>query len=253
MANVWVVGPVVWIALFLLVVVIVLFVRAARRARRTGDPSPMISITLTVSAFWAALSVLGLLVTLVNTLTASAVTLDVPVREFWPQLPSGVVAEGASATRDGGGFTTAQLSVEGLSVTARVLWAASQALGMLVPATIAALIAVACFQLLAGRAFAPVGARMATITAVVVAVGASVGQVLGQIAGSMASAELFDIGGGRWEEIPGIEDPFAAWIPDSTLSVTFPFWPIAAGLAFAALAAILRYGSRLQRDTEGLV
>ncbi len=32
-----------------------------------------------------------------------------------------------------------------------------------------------------------------------------------------------------------------------------PFWPIAAGLAFAALAANLRHGSTLQRDTGGLV
>jgi len=32
-----------------------------------------------------------------------------------------------------------------------------------------------------------------------------------------------------------------------------PFWPIGAGLGFAAPAAVLKYGAVLQRDTEGLV
>jgi len=46
---------------------------------------------------------------------------------------------------------------------------------------------------------------------------------------------------------------FAAWLPQPGFGIEFPLWPIAAGLAFTALAAIFRYGSRLQRDTEGLV
>lgn len=253
MASLWAIGPIVWIGLAVLLVVVALYIRAARRARRSGDASPVISITLTVSAAWAGVSVLAGLIAVPMTLIATQVTLDVPVREFWPQLPAGMVVEGATATRAWGGFTTAPLAVENLGTTARILLASSQALGILVPATIAALIAVACFQLLAGRAFAPVVARMAAITAVVVAVGASVGDMLGDIAGSLASAQLFDYTSARWEDIPGVEDPLTAWLPQSTLSITFPFWPIAAGLAFAALAAIFRYGSRLQRDTEGLV
>jgi len=213
----------------------------------------MISLTLFLAAACAGISVLAVIITTLSTLLSPAVWMTVPVREFWPELPAGVVVEGTSATRSYGGFTSAELSVEGLSTAARVMWAISQALGILVPATIAALIAIACFQVLAGRTFAPVVARMAMITAVVVAAGASAGQVLGDIAGSMASAQLFDYTSARWEDIPGMEDPLAAWIPHSTLAIAFPFWPIAAGLAFAALATILRYGSRLQRDTEGLV
>ena len=42
-------------------------------------------------------------------------------------------------------------------------------------------------------------------------------------------------------------------LPRAAAMVNVPFWPLAAGLAFAALATIFRYGSRLQRDTDGLV
>lgn len=256
----WVAGPVMWIALLLVIVAIVLFVGAARRARRTGSASPVISITLTIAASWAAISVLGGALTVLGTLLSPSVTIDVPVREFWPELPDAVQFEGTTATRDGGGFTTASLSVMGLSTGARVLWATSQALGVLVPATVAALIAVACFQLLAGRTFAPVVSRMAMITAAVVAFGATAAEVVGGVAGSLTSAELFDYTGARWDEIAGIDSPLDAWLPHSTIGISFPIWPIAAGLAFAALAGILRYGSalaarteELQRETEGLV
>jgi hypothetical protein len=256
----WVAGPIVWIALLLVIIAIALFVGAARRARRTGNASPVISLTLTIAASWAAASVLGGAITVLVTLLSPTVTIDVPVREFWPELPDTVQFEGTTATRDGGGFTTASLSITGLSTGARVLWATSHALGVLVPATVAALIAVACFQLLAGRTFAPVVSRMTMITAAVVAFGASAAEVVGGMAGSLASAELFDYTGARWDEIAGVESPLDSWLPHSTIGITFSIWPIAAGLAFLALAGVLRYGSALQqqttalqRETEGLV
>ena len=37
------------------------------------------------------------------------------------------------------------------------------------------------------------------------------------------------------------------------MRIELPFWPIAAGLGFAALAAIFRYGAKLQHDQEGLI
>ena len=59
--------------------------------------------------------------------------------------------------------------------------------------------------------------------------------------------------GGGYEEVAGVEDVLAAWWPQDAFVVNFPFWPIAAGLAFAALGAVLRHGAHLQRETEGLV
>ena len=253
MSGLWQVGPIVWIALAVAIVLIVVFVGAARRARRVGDPSPVVSITLTVSALWAAFSVIGAIIATLVALLQPQVMITVPVSEFWPELPAGTVVEGMTATHLSGGFTSADLLVEGLSTSARVLWSISQALAWLVPAAIAGLIAIACFQLLAGRAFAPVVARMAMVTAVVVTVGGVAAEILGDIAGNMAARETLGWSSARYEEVAGIEDVLQAWWPQPGFGADLPFWPIAAGLAFAALAAIFRYGSRLQRDTEGLV
>lgn len=249
----WMHSAVALVVVLAIVGVIIAFVRASMRSRRSGDSSPVVSITLSVSALWAGFAVLGAAIAVLTTLLQPQVQITVPVREFWPQLPDGTSLEGTTATRDSGGFTSADVSVYGLSTAARVCWAIAQALGWLVPGAIAGLIAVACFQLLAGRAFAPVVARMAIVTAVVVTVGGIAAQVLGDVAGSMAATELLTWSGATYPDIPGVEDVLQAWWPQAGFTITFPFWPIAAGLGFAALAAIFRYGSRLQRDTEGLV
>lgn len=166
MTNVWTIGPIVWIGLAAVVVAGILFARSVRRARRSGDPSPVINITLVIGAVWAAVSVIGSVIAVLNTLLSPTVTMTVPVAGFWPELPAGVVFGGTTATRLSGGFTDAT---------------------------------------------------------------------------------------GGWPEIAGVEDPLRAWLPRAAAMVNVPFWPLAAGLAFAALATIFRYGSRLQRDTDGLV
>lgn len=229
------------------------FGMAGVRSKNSSDPSPVVKVTLFVTAAWAGLSVLAAVITVLNALLNESVTVTVPVQEFWPQLPEGTMVEGRTATRAGGGFTSAELIVTGLSMPTRICWALGQGFAILVPGAIAAMIAVTCFQLLAGRAFAPVVARIAIVTGAVVAVGGVAAQMLSDIGGSMASSELLLFTSGRYEEVPGIEDVFDAWLPDPTFVLELPFWPIAAGLAFAALAAVFRYGSRLQRDTEGLV
>ncbi|WEK13419.1 MAG: hypothetical protein P0Y48_13310 [Candidatus Microbacterium phytovorans] len=253
MANMWVVGPIVWIGLAVILGLTITFVIASRRARRTGDPSPLVSVTLSVSALWAAICVIAAAVVVLTTLLQGDIRIAVPVREFWPELPSGTVVEGPTAMRVGGGFVTAEIVATGLSTGVRVCWAIGQGLGILVPGVIATLLAVACFQLIAGRAFAPVIARMATVTAVVVAAGGIAAQMLSDIAGSIAAGELLMWESGQYEEVAGIEDVFRAWLPQPGFELTFPFWPLAAGLAFAALAVIFRQGARLQRDSEGLV
>ncbi|MFS0866217.1 hypothetical protein AB3M83_02645 [Microbacterium sp. 179-B 1A2 NHS] len=233
--------------------VVAAFALGTGRARRSGDPSPVVRVTSIVAAVWAGLSVIGAVIALLLGLLSPSVAITMPVQEFWPEMPAGVEWDGGDAARVGGGFTSVSLLVDGLSAGVRVMWSISQAIGWLVPGAIAGLLALACFQLLAGRAFAPVVARMAMVTGVVVALGGVTAEVLGGIAGSMASHEVFASAGGSWQDIPGIDDPFRAWLPQPTLLIEFPFWPIAAGLGFAAVAAIFRYGSRLQKDAEWLV
>ncbi|MEV7632304.1 hypothetical protein AB0N64_07855 [Microbacterium sp. NPDC089318] len=233
-------------------IAVVVFVRAGGRGRGDGE-SPVIRVAFWVALLWAGIAIVGALVTIVSTLVQSAVQITVPTAEYWPMLPEGAFIEGASATRTGGGFTAADVTVEGLSLGARVCWAVGQALWWLVPGAVAAMVALSCLQLMRGRAFAPVLSRMSMVTAAVVCFGGIAAQVLSDIAGSMASTELLSYSGGGYDEVAGIDDVLDAWWPDAVFSVTLPFWPIAAGLAFAALAVILRNGTRLQRDTEGLV
>jgi hypothetical protein len=241
------------LVLIVVAVIVVVFAVASKRARMREDPAPVVRVTLVIAALWGGVSTIGAIAVLLTTLIAPHVTITVPVSPFWPELPAGMVVSGTDAERVGGDFTSVELSVAGISAGVRVMWAISQFLAWLVPGTIAALIAVACFQLLAGRTFAPVAARMATVTAVVVMVGGVASQVLGDIAGSMASGEVLGWTGATWPEVSGIDDPVLAWVPQSTYAIEFPFWPIAAGLAFAALATIFASGAKLQRDTEGLV
>lgn len=238
---------------FVVVPVVIVVVVVAFLRRRSADerPTPVVSFTLWLAAVWAGIAVLGGVLALLGALLSPAVTLTVPVQSYWPQLP-GVTIEPGEATVVGGGFSTAELTVEGLSSTARILWGIGSMLGAFVPGAIAALIALICFQLLRGAAFAPAVARGAMVTAVIVAAGGLATQVLCGIAGSMASREALTISGSSYEGYP---EEFSVWeaLPQSTFSMQIEFWPIAAGLAFAALAAVFAYGSKLQRETAGLV
>lgn len=241
------------IVLAVFIVPVVLIILFVRRARRTGNPSPVVSLTLVLSSLWATFGLIGAAIALVSTLVAPTVAVTVPVSSFWPGLlPSVEINDGPTASVVSGGFTEASLMVDGMSASARVLWGIGQFLIATVPTVIAAMIAVACFQLLAGRAFAPAVARFALVTGVIVAIAGTAGEILSGSGASMVSSEILTVGAAQWSEIPGIEDPFDWW-PSATLQIDIPLWPVAVGLAFAALAAIFRYGSALQRDTEGLV
>lgn len=237
----------------------VAIVLAARKSRASGTGDPIIRLTMVIAVVWAAIATIGATFTVIAVLDpGSDTTITFPVQTFWPSLPDEVELEGMTATLNSGGFTEVTGTVSGLSLATRICWAISQGLWWLIPAVIAALIALACRELRAGRAFAPAVAKMAMITAVVVAAGGFAAQVLGDVAGGMAAVETLRWSGASWGtgeafEMLGLEDPLAAWWPKPGFHIELPLWPLAAGLGFAALAAIFRYGSQLQRDQEGLI
>ncbi|EZP28420.1 hypothetical protein [Microbacterium oleivorans] len=243
------------LVVILIVGTILAFALATAKKQRAGqDPTTLVRVTRVVAVVWAVVAVIGAAVALLTALLAPGVAITMPIREFWPQLPGTVTLDVDTARRVSGGFTEVTLTVEGLDATTRVLWAVSQAITWVVPGFVALFVAVTCSRLLSGAAFTPVVAKMAVTTGAVIALGGVAAQVMGDIAGSIASMQLFGAKGGGWEgDFPGIDNVFDAWLPSATLQISFPFWPIAIGLAFAVLAAVLRYGSRLQRDTEGLV
>ena len=108
------------------VAVVVLSVRSWRRRAVNGT----IGVTLTISAFYAAIMLIIAIGTVVDVLTSPEVTITVPVEQYWPQLPPGAeITDGPTATRVDGGFTSVSLGVSGLTTGARVLWAPYRTLG----------------------------------------------------------------------------------------------------------------------------
>jgi len=246
------VGSFSWVHLLVLlavVAIIVLVVALALRGWRRRGIDATVGVTLSGAAIVAAFSLLFGVGAVLIALTADSVQFTIPVNEYWPQLPDGVTVT-TSAHLESGGFTTADVWVTGASPAARVFWALGQGIGYLVPTAVAALIAITCFQLLRGVPFARIVVRAALITAVVVLVGGVAADVLSQIGGSIVSHELLSV-----TAATGLteQQDLDSLLPQPMTSVTIPLWPIGVGLGFAALAAVLKYGAVLQRDTEGLV
>ena len=94
----------------------IFFFTRARKTRASGDPTPVVNVTLVIAAFYAAMCLLGAVLGFVGPMLSPAVTMDVPVREYWPlPMPGLTITGGSSAEVVGGGFTTAQLTIENLS------------------------------------------------------------------------------------------------------------------------------------------
>ncbi|WEG09229.1 hypothetical protein PU630_01315 [Microbacterium horticulturae] len=245
-------GSFSWVHLLVLlavVAIIVLVVALALRGWRRRGIDTTVGITLSGAAIVAAVSLLLAIGTVITVLASDSVHFTIPVNEYWPPLPDGVTVT-TSAHLESGGFTSADVWVTGASTAARVFWALGQGIGYLVPAAVAALIAITCFQLLRGVPFARMVVRAALVTAVMVLVGGVTADVLSQIGGSIVSHELLSMTAASWTDP---QQDIDALLPQPTMSVMIPFWPIGAGLGFAALAAVLKYGAVLQRDTERLV
>ncbi|MFL0412084.1 hypothetical protein ACH0AH_12985 [Microbacterium paludicola] len=228
--------------------------RLGRAHTGTDAPTPRIlSVTLFLSAAWAGISAIGAIITVVLALLPDQpATVTIAVAPFWPTPLPGVTVDGPTADVVSGGLTSAQVTATGLSVAARVLLALGNALIALVSAAVAALIAVICFQLIRGAAFRSVIVRAASFTAAVCLVGGLGAQIFDAVGGSIAGREILEITGASWTGYPDGFNPIDA-LPRPATSWNIDFWPIGAALGFAALAAVFRYGSVLQKDTEGLV
>lgn len=209
------------------------------------------------AALWAAyvvmaIALLGAVANVAAALFNTQTELTFAVEPFWPTFPKGTHIEGPTAHLDDGGLTSATALLSGLSTTVKVCWAISQALRWLLPATLALLVTIMCRSLLRGSAFAPAVARVMLGAAVVVVIGGTAMAVLGDMAGGMAAQQLLDYDFSKVPHAGAIDWMEDMW-PKAAFDVTIPVWPIGAGLGLAALSAVFRYGSRLERDTAGLV
>jgi hypothetical protein len=258
--SIWFVISVIVLIAGTIVMVAILRKRAAASGR-VGRP-PVLVVGRIVGIAYAAIALIGTVVTVVVTLVNDSIAVALPVHEFWPgKYPWITMSPTPAASVVGGGFTRADVTVTGLGTDARLLLATGHAIQGVTVVLIAVVIALLCHRLLGGTPFRPILARSITVTAVAISAGGIAWQVFFGLGGMAASAQTLGTTG--WDsKVPSIEiadyldsvlEPSATGLPDPYLGMGIDFWPLFLGLALAALAIAFRYSERLQRDTEGLV
>lgn len=245
------VGVIGLVLLALLVAILVSLVRVVRAEPGGFGGRWVVDLARRLSLLAAViLGGLGIL-RAVSSLAGDSVEITMPVRTpYWPQ-PGVTNLIGPTARVTDGGFDSADVTVAGLSATARALWGAGLALQAVVVVTVCLLISASCQNLLRGNAFVPLIARMAGVAALVVLFGGLAAQVLQGIAGVMASSQVLTVTGWTAPTVdasaPETNWPFPAHFPPIS------WWPMGIAILLGAFAALIRYGERLQRDVEGLV
>ncbi|WP_052226812.1 hypothetical protein [Microbacterium mangrovi] len=233
--------------LLFLAVIVGAVLLIARRYRRRGEDTTTLAVdaTLTLCGVAVGLFLISMPFTIVQTMTAATVSIDdFPFQTtlFDNRFPCEI--ESAAKTHPGidcFGVSSAWATVSGLTVGVRALIATDQLLWALLAVLPAVALGVICFQLLRGIPFARTVTRTLTVSAVAVLVLGVAAPMLDGISKGAASAAA----------LPSGES--GAAFTEGGFSVTVPAWPIGAALALLALAAVFRYGAKLQRDTELLV
>lgn len=123
-----------------------------------------------------------------------------------------------------------------------------QALGSIVtaipPIAIGVFVVLLCERIIRRAPFAAYLVRLSWTGAGIFFVAGFAGQLLSGLAGSRLAEIAFQL---MRAEDPTIGLPTPAW------TANLEFWPLWGALALGVLAVLIRHGSRLQKDTEGLV
>ncbi|KHK96562.1 hypothetical protein LK09_14545 [Microbacterium mangrovi] len=222
-----------------LIIVVIMWVF---RTRGTRDAAPIVRIALMISAAWAGLALLwGVVRTVLWFQPGIGIPFTVRTLAYWPVPESSDALATAGSIQLDGGFTLAQLtSFDLLSTPTRGILAVGDLLGTGLTVVIVGLIALACFRFIQGKPFAPELARLSLIAASVVLVGGIATQVVAQYGGTQALAEIVSAGLG-----PDGVQAAGIWAID--------WWPVWLAIGLAAFSALMRHGTVLQRETEGLV
>lgn len=215
-------------------------------ARRRQVRSAILDVTGAVARVWVALVIVGAMFGLISLVAAPTTTItNAPITMAWPSALPCHSAGGAMPSTTAlycGTIDSASLEVAGLGAGVTSLIFAGGLLAYIAAATPGVLVSVLCGMAAAGRPFARRAPRWLLTSAIVIFVSGTASEVLLSIARYLASGEVFP---DAWSD--------AAITAPPTFQLVIPVWPIGGALALAALAVIFRYGSRMQRDTEGLV
>lgn len=212
--------------------------------RRRGRDTGVIDAALVISGGYVILLAVGLPFSIAQTLTADSVFVwDLPVNVAWPgDLPCGQPTTDPGPYLECATIAQTNASIVGLPLGTRAVLAGGQLLGGLLMIAPAAAIGVICFQLLRGAPFARVTSRTLLATAGFVLVAGVAADLLTGVGRGLAALEV----------LPSSALPDATG-PTTSYSLAVQIWPFGAALALVALAAVFRYGARIERDTAGLV
>lgn len=237
-----------------LVIAVVAVTLLSRRGRSGGSPFRLRAATVVAWVFFAIALVTTALRVGGIWLSPEAM-FPVQVHPFQPALSPDVEIAGIHPDAvTGGGLTSGEVLIQGADSATRA-WATLSALAG--GALFAAVAFVVARIAKAAKASEGLTSRLSRLlgglSIVVLALG-TLQQWFEQ--STAASAAQFVYGSVFLESIPSAEDPSVEvpflW-PRTSFGIAIDFWPIGAALALAALAAVIRHGERLQRDTEALV
>lgn len=234
-----------------LVIAVVAVTLLSRRGRSGGSPFRLRAATVVAWVFFAIALVTTALRVGGIWLSPEAM-FPVQVHPFQPALSPDVEIAGIHPDAvTGGGLTSGEVLIQGADSATRA-WATLSALAG--GALFAAVAFVVARIAKAAKASEGLTSRLIGGLSIVVLALGTLQQWFEQ--STAASAAQFVYGSVFLESIPSAEDPSVEvpflW-PRTSFGIAIDFWPIGAALALAALAAVIRHGERLQRDTEALV
>jgi hypothetical protein len=254
MSNWW--GPVI----FVVVLAVATGVATGMALKVTGRrPSlrgiPTARITRVVALIYLAVAGGGAVMAVLQTLMSPSVTVSMPVRQFWPSLPPTVELDGVYAQVVGGGFSNADVEVEGLSGVARIWLAAGELVLGLMTVLVAVVVVMLCTSVIRQDPFRAALNRGINLAAFGIIVGGILWQICVIVGGGMASAQVlgatgwgFDPSEVNWDDIRDV-----IGLPQTALGWDVDFWPLGIGLSLLAVSAVFRYGQRLQKESDSLI
>lgn len=140
------------------------------------------------------------------------------------------------------GFPELRFSPLNVTWWSKALYTAGAALLYVVPAAIALSVASLCRRIIDGRPFGPRLTSLTWWTAAIVLVAGFSGQILLNIGTYHAAVPV----------LPWLSTQVAGDLPTITMGGV-DLWPLYAALGVAVVAVLLTFGTRIQRDTDGLV
>ena len=210
------------------------------RGRKKGSRTIALDAALAISGWWVMLSGVGAIIIIIKAFSVDFAEFHGATNVWtnWPaDLPCSEFGDSADTMLTCGGNALTDFTVGNASVGLRLLAAAAQLTTGALTIMPALILAIICFQTLRGATFSRTVTRALTGGAIAVLVLGVASDLLGSIAATAGLREAFD--------------PRSEWYPGAFQLTVTPL-PFVGALGLAALAAVFREGSRLQREREQL-